>query len=566
MKIGYTVNNKILLGLLLSFWCSAVLVFFHYKSCSPNLRYTRVAEGNISQKIRGIWKSGMTSYIAILKDDADNAGRIRPVHWLYYNIPFFLTLVRNGDLFWAGDKVPIWQRINGDLQTHNLFLCASLAVTAGLISWMIWEATGSLLISLLFPLYFFQSPTICENLLVYYSDSQEIPQLLFLVCYLFFIRNIFYLRSPDWKQEILASIFLVLAYGTKETTIIILPVIGIVLLWQFIDQFKTNHTYNRFCLRHLGLNVFFAAGLLTMVWHFRSGAYVANNYIVNSSIIEKFNFAENIIKNNVPILQMLVVGGIFTTLYFLLSFKKYSFTKTKELVLLLLAMVVLFLGYFIINLPWDVKLIKYYLPVVFFGACSIVLLQALFFRVLSCQGLKIAAFIWIIGTSCFMLKDFNQQRMAIMHFYDANYGYRSSVPIISRDIASEANASKRHTKVLIIEYYKWHFMNGDLPFLRYVNHIYHINISNNGEMVHYIDNNERDYFRIFPKEPSVKISLQRMLPARLDFDEIYVLRGNIPNADKTLLDNQGYKATKFWNADTNEVDITRFSCNAQCPQ
>ncbi len=90
-----------------------------------------------------------------------------------------------------------------------------------------------------------------------------------------------------------------------------------------------------------------------------------------------------------------------------------------------------------------------------------------------------------------------------------------------------------------------------------------LNINDNDKIVHHINNAERNYFRIFPKEPSVTILLEQMLPTRLDFNEFYILKRDISDSNKARLEKQGCTETKIWNVDTNGVDITRFLCNAQ---
>jgi len=552
-------------GLFFICWSFIVLSFLHHQSFSPSLRYTRVAEGNISKVVYSIWQNGLISYVHMLRYDARGAGRIRPIHWLYYNIPFALTLLRNGDLYRPNGDVPLPDRINGDLQTHTLFLVASLAIAAGLMSWMIWWINGSLSMALLLPLYLSLSFSVCENLLVHYCDSQEVPQLLFLACYLFFIRNIFLQKVPKKSQEILASIFLALAYGVKETTVVALPVVGVVLGLQLIKKFDRNRQFKNFCLRHIGLHVLYTVFLLSAVWFYRSGAYVTKNYLIGPNIRDKIDFTLNVLTKDVPLLPLLIVGGVFAIFFFLIASKKGLFERRREVkstLLLFLVAVGLFLGFLLINLPWNVKLIKYYLPVVFFAACCIVLLQTLVYQALSYQGLRTAAIIWLIGTSFFMLKNFNHQRLNIAQFYQQNYGYRESVPKISRDIALRAESIHRPLKVLIIaEKTKWRFLEGALPFLRYTNLVYDVNIRKNGEIVHHVSAIERNYFRIYPHRPAVEIVLGPSFPKRLDFDEIYVVNRTVADVDKFRIASLGYIFKKKWDARKSGVDVVKYSRN-----
>lgn len=118
MQFKAIIRSPQLYFLLFSFWAMLVLGAFHQKAFGPELRYSRVAEGNISQSVYLMWKKGFSGFKAIFSDDAHIWGRVRPGHLLYYNIPFAAALIRNGDLFRDVAEVPISNRINGDLQHY----------------------------------------------------------------------------------------------------------------------------------------------------------------------------------------------------------------------------------------------------------------------------------------------------------------------------------------------------------------------------------------------------------------------------------------------------------------
>lgn len=191
-------------------WSFAVILFFHHKACAPELRYTIVAEGNISHVVHEMWVNGFSAYFNTLKDDAKVWGRLRPMHWIYYNIPFFLTLVRNGDFFRYDPNVYIANRINGDLQTHVLFLITTLAIASGIFCLLIWRFSRVWWITFLFPIVMFSSYIINENLIVYHCDSGEIGQLLFITFYLLGISASFEGQIPKLSHEVFSSIFLFL--------------------------------------------------------------------------------------------------------------------------------------------------------------------------------------------------------------------------------------------------------------------------------------------------------------------------------------------------------------------
>ena len=120
-----------------------LLACLHARAVSPALRYTRVAEGNISLAVGGVWAGGLREYGHLVRGDAKCWGRVRPVHWLYQSGPFALTLVRNGDLFARCPGVPFWERLNGDLQTHVIFLMVSFGLATIAMAWTLWRLGGS---------------------------------------------------------------------------------------------------------------------------------------------------------------------------------------------------------------------------------------------------------------------------------------------------------------------------------------------------------------------------------------------------------------------------------------
>jgi len=118
-------------------WAMLMIGIFHKDAIGVQLRYTRVAEGNISKIVSAMWTKGFSAFKDVLSDDAHLWGRIRPGHWLYYNMPFAVVLIRNGDMFRDVAEVSIGNRINGDLQTHVLFLLASLSFACAGICWLL---------------------------------------------------------------------------------------------------------------------------------------------------------------------------------------------------------------------------------------------------------------------------------------------------------------------------------------------------------------------------------------------------------------------------------------------
>ena len=126
---------------MLGLWVFAVTAVFHHRAFAPELRYTRVAEGNISHTVSAFWTEGAPAYVSLIHDEARGSGRIRPLHCLYHSVPFFLTMVRNGDLFHTDAEIPVSRRINGDLQTHAFYLFGTLVIAITALARLVWRLT-----------------------------------------------------------------------------------------------------------------------------------------------------------------------------------------------------------------------------------------------------------------------------------------------------------------------------------------------------------------------------------------------------------------------------------------
>jgi len=472
-------KRKIWVSIFLFIWSFAILAFFHKRSFSSSLRYTRIAEGNISQAVHALFERGFAAYKVILKGDAEEWGRVRPVHWLYYSVPFFVSMARNGDLFWHDNKVPIRERFNGDLQTHVLFLIVSLAIASGCMIWLSYRIGCPLWIAILFPLYLALSESLSENLLVFYSDSQEIPQLLFLSLYFIGIRQIFSGRVPNRKQELFATVSLLLAYGTKETTLVVFPIISIFLLIKVFMKNTRQKAFIYFSARHIGIHLLFSSLLVIAIITYRSGAYVSQNYLLNLDFHKQIIFAFNALSKGAPVLRLLIVGTIMAVALFIferiMSLQAKSNDKSgKNLAWIYILSIALFIAFVLIYLPWRVRMVKYYLPALFFGAWSATLVQGLVFQKLANRKLYVGAILWVVGTSLFMLKDIDTHRNKLNYIYRYLYDDRKSVPFISRDIAESINDASQPYHFHIIAGQS--FQEGVLPFVRYLNHVYDINI------------------------------------------------------------------------------------------
>jgi len=353
-------------------WSFAALCFFHYKSFGPEVRYYQIAEGNISHAVADMWEKKYSAFADSVKSDAHVWGRIRPGHWLYYNIPFALTLVRNGDFFRNIPDVPISQRVNGDLQTHTLFLLFSLALATACISYLLWKYSASIIIPLLFPVYFASTFTICPNLIVYHADSQEIPQILFICFYLLTISAIFQGRPFGWKREVLSAILIIITYSIKETSILLFPTLLVVFLIAYFFQKDIICKYRNVIVRQVGIHSILFTLVIIAVFSFKSGAYVSENYNfgldMTQRLVSNFVHSWNDLQKWVPLLSMIVVG--LFALCFLSIYDKKEYYKLFDYLFLYLLFsgLCLFFGFWMINIPWMHQLNKYFVVSAFFAS------------------------------------------------------------------------------------------------------------------------------------------------------------------------------------------------------
>jgi hypothetical protein len=536
-----------------------ILAGIHRQGYSDALRYSRVAEGNISQVVYGMWSSGPSVLSDTIQGDAQTSGRIRPAHWLFYNIPFALTLVRNGDLFRDDALVPVSQRINGDLQTHTLFLILCMAVACGGLAWFVWSFTHSWLVFVLFPLYVSLSFPLCENLLIYFCDSQEIPQLLWMSLYVICITKTFKGQKPKIFHELFASGFLLLAYATKETSLVLFPLFSAIFGYLIFTSARVEHAFRRFCTRQWLLHAIFSGLLIAFIWAYRSGAYVAQHYIfIWQRLWLSFLYSLKMFSWGVPWLYLAMLGIVLLTVFFIhRGFRKKSVLNgSRGTILILILALGLAFGFWLLILPWEQRLAKYYLPSIFWGSLAVVIIQVFLADQLRKRGYRAVCAIWLLFSCLYLLGDFNRLNNTVKNFYAQEYGYRQSVSIISKDIAvSLKTPSHKAYRVNIVG--SSLFYEGALPFQRQVNLLYGMNIAVKGQPVRHVKASERNYFRSYPGQPSVEISLSQSLQAQSEKDVIYFCQ--VPGGkDSSGINLDGFHVSRQWDDAQKGVRIVKY--------
>jgi hypothetical protein len=527
----------------LSAWIVGLILYFHGGAVAPELRYTRIAEGNISHAVGAAWERGAQGFGEVLDDDAKLWGRVRPLHWAFYSAPFALTSIRNGDFFHHDTDVPRSQRINGDLQTHNAFLLAILSVTTLCVCVIMWYALGYRYAIILPLLFIANNRHIQENLLVNFCDSGEIGQILFIALYLLCIRKVLNASAPTKREEITGCIFLLLALLMKETSVVLLPTFGALVLWCFLVERTKDRAFLRFSIRHILVHLLLVAALLICVYANRAGSYVGVNYQLSQIPLARLLDTWERIRMGSVTLRYLGIALLFGlgVRAMMRSWRWPTARRFSSALRLLGISMLLLCAFWVINLPWAAQLPKYYLPVYLFACVAALSIWKLVYDALSEQGLIPAASLWWVGSLVFIFWEGNALHTPPDAYYRRHYEYRKTVPFVANDIAKRvAPEWNLHVRLVAGNL----FQAGNLSFVRVLNRSHQVNILSGDKVVHEIPSAESNYLRRYMDRPGVMVSYSDALPTLLKDDLVY-LWGNPPEEASALL-GQGYRLTEEW--------------------
>ncbi len=549
-------KNTIILLILLSF---SVMYFFHQKGCSSELRYSVVAEGNISLAVGEIWMNPWEAYKNIIVSEAKSQGRIRPAHYIFHQIPFLITLIRNGDIITQNDGVDIAHRINGDLQTHVIVLLAFLSIAIFCLSYVLYSVTHSIGACFVFIVSFSGSLTIGENLLRNYCDSGEIYQIFSISMYVLLI--FLALNSSGRariKYEACSVLCLLFAYATKETSLVLLPV-SFVLTAICLRFFRKGDgdKFRSIVLRQLCWNSFFAIVLLGIVLSVRHSGY-ANNYAINSS--ECISRIQTIIRcmqsgfNGLFLLKLSILLAFFLMTIRMVfcddghNFQKLFFQKyiSAEIVIFCISLCFA-VAFGLINLPWQYILAKYIVVTALFFSLSLAVLQVILYKLLGSNS-KIFSYVFAVIMIFFFAKEAISAVGKINNYYEYEYGYIKPVPIIANDIACDAFASKYVSAMIVtggLFYY------GDLAFYRNINLIHGVNIYDGSLSIYTKRDNERNYFHIINNAPLSRIVVVDKIQSisRHEIDAVYIYDKFADDLSEKMLLDQGFLFSKKYLVD-----------------
>lgn len=537
--------------------CLTVAVF-HRRAAAPELRYLCVAEGNISQGISGILSGGISGFGAAIHREAKEWGRVRPVHQLFHSVSFLITMVRNGDLWHSDPEVPRKNRMNGDLQTHTLVQMFVTSLTVSVFGWLIWRTTQVWWAAFLLPLVFVvANRCLGENLLVNYCDSGEIGQLFFVSLYLLSLRRPLAGNAPTPGVEMTGAFLLALAYGMKETTVVVLPAVLGVLCLRLVPAFHPAPGFKRYLARHAASHVAMAGILMLYVYLHRSGEYVAVNYQMKTALTTSAIRSWRLLGLPAELVSASIVGlfaGIAALFAEWRAPRRLPGLAVDSTSLLLLCGA-LAAGFWAVNLPWSGALRKYYLPAYFFASAFAVTIIVLVGSSLRRQKLQPAAWLWLAGSVVFVLGNASASQAEIKRYYRKNYEYRKVVPAVAADIAASVRSGTPPSRIRLIAGRM--FPEGALHFSRVANRTHHLNIAWNGDVVSSVGAVERNYFRRYSGAAAVEIAMSESLPLALDDDRVYVIAGAVPDEEIAML-ARGYRLSRRWDVGTPATRIALY--------
>jgi len=537
-------------------WVWTLLIVFsvHRGAIRPELRYSRVAEGNIAQSVHAVWSQGWSGYVGSLKGDAW-WGRVRPLHLPFHSVPYLLTLLRNGDLFHHDAKVPISDRINGDLQTHGLYLLGCFSLALSVLALAVWRSTGNWWVGFLLPLLCVPGNRyLSQNLLVNFCDSGEIGQLLFISMYIWLLASIFSREVPGRIREALAILFLLMAYGMKETTVVLLPVALMLLGWL---SMSAPRRFRIFAVRHSLCHVLFCTILLWFVYSFKSGAYVSQNYMNetwSANILRSWEF----MTIYSPAVPYVLVGGLLLIALLLKSHckEREMLDRRKAPLFMILLACGLCAGFWVVNIPWGQPMDKYYLPVHTFACMAGVLILHVSVDILWRQRLWWAAILWAVGSLTFLFHNLGDRITSTRGYYIHNYNHRAAIPIVVEDIAQTVAEGGSNYSAHIVATHL--FQEGPLPFLRWLNRFEGLNISENGHVVSQVSGIEHNYFRRYEGVLAVELTLSDSVPEDFVGHTVYFLIK--PDGMKlSQLEALGYEAAELRAEETSGMGIWKFT-------
>ena len=454
-----SVKNILSLGVLI-FFAILSLFWVHSYVFNSHLRHGMVEDGSVSQYAGDLLGSStiIEKYNAVLECDGQANGRYRPGYYVYETLPFFLTLIKNGDYRFGMAGSEIQNKINGDLQFHMIYLLITIGISLCLGAFLIYRVSGSLLYSGLFPLSVILSPTLVRN--ITYNDTAEVPQLLILATYLvlFFIGEL----SARQGKKISYLLFLfampvaVFLYLIKETAIVLFPAFLLYFILFCGLRFDRSQGWNKrqniiFSVCHLLLN-----GLLT-VWvliqvHNLKGGYSGHYDVISFQQLWKTFLVYGKILIRFPptvYIPLLALGVVILVRMFSKGNRQDEKEQMRYTVAIALCLVTMACGFLFINLPWEFVLERYMLPVAYLSALAGCILVGSLDRWLGKRKRYVVRIMLLIAIIAWSYPPCNKEYARLSLHYEQEYGAYRLVDMLTTDIINDARKKNSRHQVLL---------------------------------------------------------------------------------------------------------------------
>lgn len=319
-------------------------------------------EGDVLKKVR-----------TAVSDDLVH-GRFRPAFTLYATIPYALSPIVHHRSS-AAEGRPYDKLANGDLRLFSCILLGSVAASLVFMSLLIYCFTGEMLFSLIPALFVPLSPSLTENLLQNYIDSQEIPLILWLSIWIFF----FFLAVKTQNSRLragfllLSSAFMILSFLTKETAVVISVALVAVTIMRWLFGFKKESGAASFIIASATSAV--CAIAVYLIVSKNNNGYAASYSLLNIADAAKVlktlwlclsKYSLNTFYGYIPIVA-------FLGLALKERHERLNGLPMHQHLLLLVFLLLLCCGFSLIMAPWQPILIKYIFPSVFFLSCAVAL-------------------------------------------------------------------------------------------------------------------------------------------------------------------------------------------------
>jgi hypothetical protein len=365
------------IGILTVFSCIAGWLFYADGfAVDKTTRYRPLANGWVSYHAAMYLEEGQSFFEKLKKNLSDDLvhGRFRPFFTFYVSTAYAFSPILHKRSVKAEGR-PYDQLMTGDLQLYSYILLGSVAASLVFMSLLIYRYTKEIVYALIPTFYIPLSPSLTENLLQNYIDSQEIPLVLWLSGWFLF----FFLAVKTEKTImrvvylIMSSCFLFSFFLTKETSVILsIALISVTVLILFSAS-KDESRINLFIIASV-MAVFCSVAVYLIVSMGNKG-YATNYGAFNIEAIRNAlpklwaGFSKYSLNN--------IYGYIPILIYFAIAVKERK-TRLNGLpmikhISLLVFLLLICCGFFLIIVPWRPILIKYLFPSVFFFSFAVAL-------------------------------------------------------------------------------------------------------------------------------------------------------------------------------------------------